>query len=425
MSLQIRTILLTVSLLILAVVSTTAVLAVNARGAILDTIQDDGIGITRRIAISANAFDQISHDTEATLGQHMSAEATLVSYFVAAAEAAGERPVEINAQLEAITAATTIDEIRVTDGAGRVYLGTGTIDGLQFAADSPSWPLLSGGQREVIEAAGPRASDGQEYKYVAVAGVDRPRIVQVGVGPEIREQREQNGLAYFYDQLVSRGKLNAIHLLDTNLQQLNLSTRNPSTAERPLDSREASTLRTVMDQRDADSYLDGDALKVMAPVIGANGDVIGAVFVEFPTDQVSSTISTQLQLAAIVAALVLAAGVAASVFLARRVTRPVAQLTAAAQAVEEGAFEPEMLARVIARRGELGRLGLVFQRMAEEVRARERRLLREVEDLRIEIDVGKKVREVAEITDSEYFHQLEERALRLRARAARTDVQQA
>jgi len=36
----------------------------------------------------------------------------------------------------------------------------------------------------VIQGARPRELDGKEFKYVGVAGVDKPRIVQVGAGAE-------------------------------------------------------------------------------------------------------------------------------------------------------------------------------------------------------------------------------------------------
>jgi len=94
----------------------------------------------------------------------------------------------------------------------------------------------------------------------------------------------------------------------------------------------------------------------------------------------------------------------------------VARLTAAAAAVEAGQFRADDLDPVAARPDELGQLGRVFQRMAREVQARERTLLQEVRALRIEIDQAKKAREVAEITETEYFRDLCAKAQRLRGR---------
>ena len=49
-------------------------------------------------------------------------------------------------------------------------------------------------------------------------------------------------------------------------------------------------------------------------------------------------------------------------------------------------------------------------------RARERALRQEVQALKIEIDQAKREKQVAEITETDYFQHLRERARRLRAR---------
>lgn len=95
--------------------------------------------------------------------------------------------------------------------------------------------------------------------------------------------------------------------------------------------------------------------------------------------------------------------------------RQFARVTSAAAAVEAGVYEPSSLDQVAARTDELGQLARVFQRMQREVDRRERRLKQEVADLRIEIDEIKKARQVAEITETEYFQELRKKASQLRA----------
>jgi hypothetical protein len=46
---------------------------------------------------------------------------------------------------------------------------------------SAFWPLITGDKAIVIQAAREREIDNRIFKYVGVAGVDKPRIVQVGV----------------------------------------------------------------------------------------------------------------------------------------------------------------------------------------------------------------------------------------------------
>ena len=97
--------------------------------------------------------------------------------------------------------------------------------------------------------------------------------------------------------------------------------------------------------------------------------------------------------------------------------RNVDHVTAAAAAVEAGEFDPETIEQVAARSDELGRLARVFQRMAREVHAREQRLKQEVQQLRIEIDETRTARQVADITETDYFRDLQRKADQLRFRA--------
>jgi two-component system, cell cycle response regulator len=92
----------------------------------------------------------------------------------------------------------------------------------------------------------------------------------------------------------------------------------------------------------------------------------------------------------------------------------VGHLTAAAAAVEDGTYGPGSLDLVTARADALGQLARVFERMAREVRAREERLQREVQELRIEIDHGRQAERVAEITETAYFQRLRSQADELR-----------
>ena len=94
----------------------------------------------------------------------------------------------------------------------------------------------------------------------------------------------------------------------------------------------------------------------------------------------------------------------------------VAQVTAAAAAIKANTFQMESLNEVATRSDELGQLAQVFQEMARQVYAREQHLQQQVQQLRIEIDQSRKAREVADITESDYFQQLLSKADELRNR---------
>jgi DNA-binding response OmpR family regulator len=93
----------------------------------------------------------------------------------------------------------------------------------------------------------------------------------------------------------------------------------------------------------------------------------------------------------------------------------VGRVTAAA-AIRANTFQAGSLDEVARCSDELGQLAQVFQEMARQVSAREQHLQRQVQQLRIEIDQKRRAREVADITESEYFQQLLGKAEELRHR---------
>ncbi len=95
----------------------------------------------------------------------------------------------------------------------------------------------------------------------------------------------------------------------------------------------------------------------------------------------------------------------------------VGRVTTAAETLEADAFDAGSLGTVVERTDALGVLARTFVRMAEEVRAREDALRRQVRELTIEIDETRQARKVAEITDSDYFRSLRGRAAELRRTA--------
>jgi len=113
-----------------------------------------------------------------------------------------------------------------------------------------------------------------------------------------------------------------------------------------------------------------------------------------------------------------AVAVIGALFIARRLSRPIGALTRAARAVEDGgAPDGDELDRIGRSGDDVGRLARVFARMAEQVAARERKLKEQVRSLKVEIDQERRRKEVAEVTDSDFFRDLEGRAAEMRRRA--------
>ena len=124
---------------------------------------------------------------EDIISRHMVGEAMLAAQFVAAAERNGMTASSINAALKDITAKSAIEEFWITDSTGHAYLTNAEVD-FTFSRDpakqpqaSAFWPLIDGSKKIVIQDARKREIDDKVFKYVGVAGIDKPRIVQVGV----------------------------------------------------------------------------------------------------------------------------------------------------------------------------------------------------------------------------------------------------
>jgi hypothetical protein len=131
-----------------------------------------------------------AEDCEAIIGKYMIGQALLAANYVAAAEKAGMKPAEINAALKDIAKRSSIEEFWITDASGRAYLTNTGID-FTFERDpakqpqaSAFWPLIAGTATVVVQPAQKREIDNRVFKYAGVAGIDKPRIVQVGVSAE-------------------------------------------------------------------------------------------------------------------------------------------------------------------------------------------------------------------------------------------------
>lgn len=103
--------------------------------------------------------------------------------------------------------------------------------------------------------------------------------------------------------------------------------------------------------------------------------------------------------------------VAGAITIARRLSKPVSALTAAAQALEADEVpDAEQLEKLGRSRDDIGLLTRVFVRMAEQVVIREKKLREQVRAMRIEIDHSKRAESVEALTESDFFKDLQTRA---------------
>ncbi len=150
------------------------------------------------------------------------------------------------------------------------------------------------------------------------------------------------------------------------------------------------------------------------------GDLMATQVIYVPAGQVISDAQQSLLLLGAIFVGISAAILALINFwLKPTVIRPIEKIAGVAELITEGSLDAPACANqdlgdVALRGDELGQLARVFQNMCREIYAREERLRQEVVQLRIEIDQVKQQRQVSEITESDYFQNLQSRAQDIR-----------
>jgi sigma-B regulation protein RsbU (phosphoserine phosphatase) len=368
-------------LLVAAVIATAGVMGWSSRRALLAETEAQGLVIAGLLARSASFGAQVMADVENAIGEQMVVEATIAAHLVALGEAAGVGAQEINRRLRQIADDTVLDEFWITDENGHAYLRNMAAIDFTFSPDPQQqpqahvfWPLLTGKVRTVVQEARRREVDTEVFKYAGVAGVDRPRIVQVGYHAGLLQQlRRRMGLTRLVDQLVSEGSVAAIRVLDRHMVTVEYAERVRDTrVPDPTDGELADILRAATTGR-AYSALEGSFLKVVAPMGEQGGELKGgAILVALPTHHVQAAIRRQARMAVAVSGLVLALGSLMAVVGAGTISRPIANLTAMTRRIAGGDFTQRI---DIPARNEIGVLAASFNEMT-------RRLNESIESLK-------------------------------------------
>lgn len=154
------------------------------------------------------------------------------------------------------------------------------------------------------------------------------------------------------------------------------------------------------------------------PITDASGAVIGGLLYDVPlkyVDAVQAELRSRLipiMIASYVVMALLVIGLATSL------TRPLKRLNTATQRVADGEYDLDVKALVPRwLPDEMSTLARSFATMSEKVAARERSLTQEVRKLRVEIDEVRRAKSVADITETQFFAELVEKAARERLRS--------
>ena len=161
----------------------------------------------------------------------------------------------------------------------------------------------------------------------------------------------------------------------------------------------------------------GEWLSGYAPIYDAAGEPVGAVGVDMcAADVIELQQNIQRTILPVLGVTILVlAGVVFGI--AHGVTRPVVVLTRAADRIGQGDYEQDLSALHAALlRDEVATLAEVFEIMVDKVYEREKKLKQQVAELQIIIDETKREKQVAEITETDFFQDLRRKARMMRGR---------
>jgi len=421
--LQTKLFLAIIGLLVVTVVATAFGVTSGATQAMVSQTEEDGIAIGQMLARSANFAARVPNQVEEIVGDQMVVEARITANLVSVAEGrARMSPSEIKAVLQDITDHTVLSEFWITDETGDAYLSNTGIQ-FKFSPDAQVQPQASAfyrllGEKDavVIQEARKREIDPKIFKYVGVSGIDRPRIVQLGYEATVLDQLIQDiNVQKLVDELTGQGNVASIRIVGAGGQELASSTQPVSGIGIALSDEDKGLLQEALSSRQVRSALRDDAFRVAVPLLDREGNAQVVAMAYLLMDGVAAAVQTAVLRSLLFAVGVIVVGAGISFFLSNGITRPISALTGAARRIEEGeGFDPQSLAAVAEGKDEVARLAQVFARMAAQVQAREAKLKEQVRELRIEIDHSKKARQVAEITESDYFQNLRAKAQKLR-----------
>lgn len=387
MTLPTRVFLITTAIMSVSLLAVLLVTGILARTSVIDQATSDVELLAEVIERTIERDAMVPNAVEKLVGEDMATTASAIAGWVAATDSSELTQAPLRGQFKALVERTNLDEIWVTDEQGNAFLTT--VDGVDFTFNpspevqpqaSQFYPLLQGEVALVVQETRKREIDDRWFKYVGVAGIDSPRIVQVGrEASDINSFRMALGISDLVRTLLGQSSIEAIYIADQNLvphrgddiHMLGLS--GFSSPEKALMQRMFAEGATVTE-------IDGDSINVASPIRTLGSSLLGtasegAFYVSLSRAELDELLARILRVSLL---LLVAGGVFAvlvSYAVSKRVATPIWELTKAATAVQRGNYRyVERLGSDETDETELGRLKRVFQDMASRVEIREQEL---------------------------------------------------
>lgn len=365
--------------LAVAISITVSAMAWTAKENLVEQVERDVSLLAKVLSKTVLVSRVLPDQVEEIAGRGMVAAASVLAELVATAERHGEGRLSIRATLKRLVDDTALSEIWITDSDGRAYLNAPLEVDFTFSPDaslqpqaSKFWALITGERSSVTQETRKREIDNRHFKYAGVGGVDKPRIVQVGVeGDAIREIRDAVGVERLASILVASGALRAMYVVNHDLSPV-VTEKSFEVPGDAMSDRQRGVLARVMRDNTMFTEIRPYAIQVYHAIRDDAGESLGGFVVQIPRDGIDQLLAEQVHSAVLIGAAVFLIGGFFSFRFAERLSHPIAQVTAVAAEVQRGSFETlDGLSEPAQREDEIGRLATVFRSMADEVRSRE------------------------------------------------------
>ena len=375
MSLRNRLLAVVVSLLAAAVLTVGVGLSFYSRDTVLHQAENDGQLLANVLSRSIVVSQNVESAAEDIIAKDLVTSAQIVAQFVAVAERYRMTPAAMTEHLRAMTGSSNLAEIWVTDSLGKAYLHTVPGVDFEFSADpkrqpqaSQFWPLLDPqGPKAIIQDLMPREVDGRIFKYVGVAGVDRPRIVQVGMdGGTLQKLREAIGVQEVLEHIVEEASILSVLVLDPSMKVIHHMEKAGSSALPLMDPDDSALAEKALDLQRAVSHLQEGHITVATPLVvtekedrealfGSNASKDqaiaaprpmrrGVILLHMSTTLVVELVQRQLIFALVSSVLALLLAILSVLWFARRFVKPIESAVDAAERVASGDLSGDLSA---------------------------------------------------------------------------------
>lgn len=366
--------------LLSAILITTSALYFTARQGLLQQADQDAVVLATALSQMGSRSQEFIQEADTLIAYDLTASAMLLAEYMALAERKGQSTSQTLQVLRRLLSMAPDTEVWITDSQGHAYLHPNADQPFTFSPDpklqpqsSAFWPLLTGEKQIVNQSMQPRDLDGKLFRYVGVAGVDKPRIVQVGYsGRWIESVHQKFGAERLAQSLIKAKSLKSMYWVQPALDTLSFKGAGLDHPEEYLSHRK-SMLQQAMDQAEGVAKLSDEAVEVYRRIRSPQGDIMGVLAASWPRDEFDRLLVRILVTSAGVGLLVAALGTWLAMRFAHRMTSPILAVTKTAAEVGRGDFSRlDRLRRAHQQTDEVGELAGVLHTMAVDVRDREK-----------------------------------------------------